>query len=61
MPSNTTNNNAAAATVRKPQRISFASSNLSMAFPDSLGFQLKPSKYFYQPETRTKTRRDEGC
>lgn len=60
MPSNTTNNNAAAATVRKPQRISFASSNLRMDYPDFLEVQLKSFKDFFQLETTAENRLDEG-
>ena len=58
MPANT--KTSAAATPRKPQRISFASSNLRMDYPDFLEVQLKSFKDFFQLETTAENRLDEG-
>ncbi len=43
-----------------PQRISFASSDLRMAYPDFLEVQLKSFKDFFQLETTAENRLDEG-
>ena len=63
MPSNTTHSEAvtpAPVQAAKPQRISFASSNLRMDYPDFLEVQLKSFKDFFQLETTAENRLDEG-
>ncbi|WP_297625418.1 DNA-directed RNA polymerase subunit beta [uncultured Rikenella sp.] len=47
-------------TPQHPQRISFASSDLRMAYPDFLEVQLKSFKDFFQLETTAENRLDEG-
>lgn len=61
MPANTkATASAAGVSGRKPQRISFASSNLRMDYPDFLEVQLKSFKDFFQLETTAENRLDEG-
>lgn len=60
MPANNTQSAVPAPAVKQPQRISFASSNLKMDYPDFLEVQLKSFKDFFQLETTAENRLDEG-